>query len=541
MIPTMILLFVVGYLFIALEHKTRIDKSAVALLMAGAIWTVFSLLGNDPHIQHELVDQLGDTCEILVFLIGAMTIVDLIDSYGGFNVITDHITTRNKRKLMWLLAIITFFMSAALDNMTTTIIMVMLLRRLIANKKERWIFASVIVIAANSGGAWSPIGDVTTIMLWMRGNVTAANLIANLFLPCLVSVVIPAAIASRYVADRPAAAVSAKALASGCPECIGPRLRLFILIVGVVSLLFVPVFKSLTGLPPYMDMMVSLGFMWILTEIIYDRKRSIRNMEESIQPRVSKVLKHIDMPTILFFLGILMAVGALQTGGVLTDMADWLDKNVHDHRGRHRHPLVGGRQRAAGGGLHGHVPGGRRRNGCGERRPGFRTEFRGGRAVLAPADLLRRRGRQSADHRLGGRRRGDGTRKDQFRLVPQTHLAAGPVRLSGGHRGDLARTRPDRALTEKFRMRRAPRILPITGLPHNSIIRGWIKYFYPTSDLQPNYQQFVSQELQYQFSKSTLAESMPDVPRKMWIDHFSTPDIRYREVRVHRYPTQNQR
>ena len=150
MIPTMILLFVVGYLFIALEHKTRIDKSAVALLMAGAIWTVFSLLGNDPHIQHELVDQLGDTCEILVFLIGAMTIVDLIDSYGGFNVITDHITTRNKRKLMWLLAIITFFMSAALDNMTTTIIMVMLLRRLIANKKERWIFASVIVIAATN-------------------------------------------------------------------------------------------------------------------------------------------------------------------------------------------------------------------------------------------------------------------------------------------------------------------------------------------------------------------------------------------------------
>lgn len=278
MIPTMILLFVVGYLFIALEHKTRIDKSAVALLMAGAIWTVFSLLGNDPHIQHELVDQLGDTCEILVFLIGAMTIVDLIDSYGGFNVITDHITTRNKRKLMWLLAIITFFMSAALDNMTTTIIMVMLLRRLIANKKERWIFASVIVIAANSGGG----------------------------------------------------AVGAKALASGCPECIGPRLRLFILIVGVVSLLFVPVFKSLTGLPPYMGMMVSLGFMWILTEIIYDRKRSIRNMEESIQPRVSKVLKHIDMPTILFFLGILMAVGALQTGGVLTDMADWLDKNVHE-------------------------------------------------------------------------------------------------------------------------------------------------------------------------------------------------------------------
>ena len=492
MIPTMILLFVVGYLFIALEHKTRIDKSAVALLMAGAIWTVFSLLGNDPHIQHELVDQLGDTCEILVFLIGAMTIVDLIDSYGGFNVITDHITTRNKRKLMWLLAIITFFMSAALDNMTTTIIMVMLLRRLIANKKERWIFASVIVIAANSGGAWSPIGDVTTIMLWMRGNVTAANLIANLFLPCLVSVVIPAAIASRYVADRPAAAVSAKALASGCPECIGPRLRLFILIVGVVSLLFVPVFKSLTGLPPYMGMMVSLGFMWILTEIIYDRKRSIRNMEESIQPRVSKVLKHIDMPTILFFLGILMAVGALQTGGVLTDMADWLDKNVHEV-----FTIAG----AIGilSSVVDNVP--------------LVAACMGMYPVADVATAA-----ASADPAFAQSFVADGL---------FWHL--------------LTRTRPDRALTEKFRMRRAPRILPITGLPHNSIIRGWIKYFYPTSDLQPNYQQFVSQELQYQFSKSTLAESMPDVPRKMWIDHFSTPDIRYREVRVHRYPTQNQR
>ena len=330
----MILLFVVGYLFIALEHKTKIDKSAVALLMAGAIWTVFSLLGNGPKIQLELVDRLGDTCEILVFLIGAMTIVDLIDSYGGFGVITDHITTRSKRKLMWLLAIITFFMSAALDNMTTTIIMIMLLRRLVADQTERWIFAGVIVIAANSGGAWSPIGDVTTIMLWMRGNVTAANLVANLFLPCLVSVVIPTAIAAHCVADRPEAPADAQADAQAAPAeypaGIGPRLRRFILVTGVLSLLFVPVFKSLTGLPPYMGMMVSLGFMWILTEIIYYRKRSLRNLEESIQPRVSKVLKHIDMPTILFFLGILMAVGALQTGGVLTDMADWLDKNVHE-------------------------------------------------------------------------------------------------------------------------------------------------------------------------------------------------------------------
>jgi Na+/H+ antiporter NhaD/arsenite permease-like protein len=176
MILTMILLFVVGYAFIALEHKVKVDKSAIALLMCGAIWTIFSLWGHDENISHDMVDHLGDTCEILVFLIGAMTIVDLIDSHGGFNVITDHIKTRNKHKLMWLLAFITFFMSAALDNMTTTIIMVMLLRRIIADQKERWIYASLIVIAANSGGAWSPIGDVTTIMLWMRGNVTSTAL-----------------------------------------------------------------------------------------------------------------------------------------------------------------------------------------------------------------------------------------------------------------------------------------------------------------------------------------------------------------------------
>lgn len=323
----MILLFVVGYAFIALEHKVKVDKSAIALLMCGAIWTIFSLWGHDANIGHEMVDHLGDTCEILVFLIGAMTIVDLIDSHGGFNVITDHIKTRNKHKLMWLLAIITFFMSAALDNMTTTIIMVMLLRRIIADQKERWIYASLIVIAANSGGAWSPIGDVTTIMLWMRGNVTSAALMGTLFVPCIVSVIIPTAIAVRYVRNEDTAPVDENALEAELPQGVGPRLSKFILVTGVISLLFVPVFKSITHLPPYMGMMVSLGAMWVLTEIIYDRKRGI---EESIKCRVSKVLKHIDMPTILFFLGILMSVAAMQSAGVLTDVANWLDKQVHE-------------------------------------------------------------------------------------------------------------------------------------------------------------------------------------------------------------------
>ena len=296
----MILLFVVGYAFIALEHKVKVDKSAIALLMCGAIWTIFSLLGHDANIGHDMVDHLGDTCEILVFLIGAMTIVDLIDSHGGFNVITDHIKTRNKHKLM---------------------------RRIIADQKERWIYASLIVIAANSGGAWSPIGDVTTIMLWMRGNVTSAALMGTLFVPCIVSVVIPTAIAIRYIRNEDAAPVDESTFEAELPAGVGPRLSKFILITGVLSLLFVPVFKSITHLPPYMGMMVSLGVMWVLTEIIYDRKRGI---EESIKCRVTKVLKHIDMPTILFFLGILMSVAALETAGVLTDVANWLDKQVHE-------------------------------------------------------------------------------------------------------------------------------------------------------------------------------------------------------------------
>lgn len=321
----MVLLFVLGYLLIALEHKVKINKAATALLMCGAMWTVFSLHGNDPTISSELVEHLGDTCEILIFLIGAMTIVDLIDTHGGFSVITQHITTHNKRKLLWLLAFITFFMSAVLDNMTTAIIMVMLLRKLIFDQKERWLFASLIVIAANSGGAWSPIGDVTTIMLWMRDNVTSTALITSLFVPCLVSVVIPVAIASRYIGntETPVEHDTKETL----PEGVGERMSHFILLTGVAGLLFVPVFKSLTGLPPYMGMMVALGVLWVLTEIIYDRKRGI---EESIKNRVSKVLKHIDMPTILFFLGILMSVAALQSAGVLTNLATWLDKNIHE-------------------------------------------------------------------------------------------------------------------------------------------------------------------------------------------------------------------
>ncbi|WP_300904935.1 sodium:proton antiporter NhaD [uncultured Alistipes sp.] len=323
MIVSMLLLFAVGYAFIALEHKTRVNKAAVALVMCAAVWTLYALAGGGTG--SELLGSLGDTCEILVFLIGAMTIVELIDVHGGFNVITDRIRTRDKRRLLWLLATITFFMSAVLDNMTTTIVMVMLLRRLVAEQRERWIFASIVVIAANSGGAWSPIGDVTTIMLWMRGNISSLPLMESLFVPCAVSTVVPVALAARTIGRGEVS--HARTTAATLPPGVGQRMSRAILVAGTAGLLFVPVFKELTGLPPYMGMILVLGALWLLTEILYDRRD---DLEEESQNRVAKVIRRIDMPTILFFLGILMTVGALQSAGLLDRAAAWLDATVHE-------------------------------------------------------------------------------------------------------------------------------------------------------------------------------------------------------------------
>ncbi len=327
MIVTMIVIFALGYACIALEHKIKIDKAATALFMFGAIWSVYGLCSGGAETEAQLLEHLGSTCETLIFLIGAMTIVDLIDTHGGFSIITDRITSRNKITLIWLLAFITFFMSAVLDNMTTTIIMIMMLRKIIPDALERWIFAGVIIIAANSGGAWSPIGDVTTIMLWMRGNVTAGNLILYLILPCVASLIIPVFIASRKLRNGSPTLPPAENK-TVLPDGIGKRFSRAVLYTGVAGLLFVPIFKSITGLPPYVGMMFSLGVLWILTEWAYDHKK--RSMEEDAKNRVSKVLKNIDMPTILFFLGILMSVAGLQSAGILSSAANFLDKNIHE-------------------------------------------------------------------------------------------------------------------------------------------------------------------------------------------------------------------
>ena len=362
MITAIIVIFLLGYLFIALEHVIKVDKAATALLTGILVWMLYAFAAPSivPHLYHEhfaaflaenpslssesitkqvsmfleenqIITALGEISEILFFLIGAMTIVELIDLHGGFNIITNRITTRNKRKLLWILGGITFFMSATLDNLTTAIVMTALLGKLIANFKERWLFAGIIIIAANAGGAWSPIGDVTTIMLWVRGNVTTAQLVPTLILPCIVAFALPTMIAARWlkgdVTPAPVARVSAHGNHVDYYFSVTNKERLSILILGIVCLLFVPIFKTLTHLPPFMGILLALGAMWFYTEILYGKKIGV---PESRQGRIPVVLKRIDTPTVLFFLGILLAVSALQMSGILADLSQWLDTRVHN-------------------------------------------------------------------------------------------------------------------------------------------------------------------------------------------------------------------
>ncbi len=323
----MIVLFVIGYIGIASEHVLHINKATFALIMCGVLWAVYAMCGHDPNLSEDMILALGDTCEIVVFLIGAMTIVELIDRYGGFNIIVHHIKAKNKRGLMWVLAVVAFFLSAILDNMTTTIIMVMMLRRMLSDQKERWMFASVIVLSANAGGAWSPIGDITTIMLWMKNYVSSLDLIENLLIPSLVSVVVPTWIATRFVKSEPVEALNESDRRVGyvlSEHHYG--LSVAILICGVAGLLFVPVFKAVTHLPPYMGILISLGVLWLVTELIVRHYE----LDGKMEGRISQVVKNIDMSTILFFLGILMAVAALSQSGILGELAAWLNETFHE-------------------------------------------------------------------------------------------------------------------------------------------------------------------------------------------------------------------
>ncbi|MDR0368890.1 MAG: sodium:proton antiporter NhaD [Bacteroidales bacterium] len=339
-----VLVFAAGYVCIALEHPLKINKTASALLLGVALWTLMiiggestifnaeikELFAGSPHeggfmdwiIAHELITHLGEIAEILFFLLGAMTIVELVDTYGGFKIITDKIKTTNRIKFLWILVLLTFFMSAVLDNMTTTIVMVALLRKLMANRRERWFYASMVVLAANAGGAWSPIGDVTTIMLWVGGKVSAGNIIHKTFLSSLMSILVPLVILSLRIKGDFTRSTRLDTHLDSIENQTSYRERMLILVAGVCVLLFVPVFKSVTHLPPYLGMMGGLGALWVLTELLKKRHPQRDNSKYAI----SSIITRIDTPSILFFLGILLAVAALQVCGHLTLLSASLDE-----------------------------------------------------------------------------------------------------------------------------------------------------------------------------------------------------------------------
>jgi len=324
-ITLMTIIFILGYLAIALEHPIKIDKAASALIIGGLGWGLFAFSGVDHHHMNEhLSHHLVDIGEILFFLLGAMTIVELIDAHQGFTIITNKITTNNKVSLMWILSFITFFFSATLDNLTTAIVMSALLAKLIKDKKDLWMFAGIIIFTANAGGAWSPIGDVTTIMLWIGGQVTASNIITSIFIPSVVCAVIPLI----YLSFRLKGKVVRPEMITLKEHQINPTTKFernLIFYLGLCGLLFVPIFKTITHLPPYIGMLLSLGLLWLTTEIIHKTK----NHEEKSALSVIGVLKKIDVPTIFFFLGILLAVAALQSAGQLDIVANYLNKTFN--------------------------------------------------------------------------------------------------------------------------------------------------------------------------------------------------------------------
>ena len=365
----MIVLFVLGYLAIALEHPLKIEKAASALILGSLLWALYALfsehilamgfspsweelkmmsreiihsiapamsadqfvtspfretvdLAGNTHafVKEELGHHLVETAEILFFLFGAMTIVEVVDQHQGFTVITNRIRTTSKVKLLWILGVLTFFMSAVLDNLTTTIVMIALLRKLISDKPTRWIFASMIVISANAGGAWSPIGDVTTIMLWIGGQITTVNIMVKVIIPSIISMAVPLTILSFTMKGN----VKKPESPAYAAELTTPGERTFILILGVAMLLFVPVFKTITHLPPYVGMLFGLGILWLVSEIMH------RHKAEEIKKKLTiyHIVKKVDTPTIFFFLGILSAVAALQSAGQLSLLSGWLDEKL---------------------------------------------------------------------------------------------------------------------------------------------------------------------------------------------------------------------
>ncbi len=312
--------FILGYLAITLEHKIRVDKAASALVSGVLCWVIYITNQPDKHaVTHQLMEHLGDIAGILFFLLSAMTIVELIDAHDGFQIITERISTQNAVKLLWIIGILTFFLSAVLDNLTTTIVIVSLLRKIIADREQRLFFAGITVIAANAGGAWSPLGDVTTTMLWIGGQITPINIITKLFFPSLICLLVPLIFVSRQLKGNILPPVQAAQTLTSTPFN-----RKLVFFLGLGVLLFVPVFKTLTHLPPFMAILLGLGVIWIITEMVHSEK----DKEDKDFLTVVYALRKIDTPSILFFLGILISISALESTGLLKSAAVWLTQNI---------------------------------------------------------------------------------------------------------------------------------------------------------------------------------------------------------------------
>jgi len=325
---TVIILFVIGYLLIALEHPVRINKAATAILTGVLCWTIYGVMDHHSveHVKDQLSHHLSQVGGILFFLMGAMTIVELVDAYHGFRIITDRITTRNPKTLLWVICWVTFFLSALLDNLTTAIVMVSLVRKLVPNKNMRLFFCGMIVIAANAGGAWSPIGDVTTTMLWIGGQISAVNIIKTLLLPSIICMLIPLLYLQFTLKGELGHQENIVHSINGHSTKVrGSRLMFFL---GIGGLMSVPVFKTLTNMPPYLGMLLALGVLWVVSELINP------DMDEAEKKHYTAAgaLTRIDVPTVLFFLGILLAVGALESMEILSHFSAYLEKSLGDNR-----------------------------------------------------------------------------------------------------------------------------------------------------------------------------------------------------------------
>ena len=322
MITVLIIVFALGYLAITLEHTIKINKSATALITAVLCWTlIISNAASKELIIEQLSHHLSSISEIVFFLLGAMTIVEIIDAHDGFQNITESIKTTNKTKLIWLISVITFFLSAVLDNLTTTIVMISILNKLIEDKKTKWLLLGLVIISSNAGGAWSPIGDVTTTMLWIGGQISPLNIIQQTFLASLVSMIVPTLIINFIIKGN----IELKPnVENNLNFNTNSFERNLIFYVGIGCLLFVPIFKTITHLPPYMGILLSLGIIWTITELIHKRKQ---DNEKGILS-VSHALRKIDTPSILFFFGILMSISSLEVIGILPQMASTLNSSV---------------------------------------------------------------------------------------------------------------------------------------------------------------------------------------------------------------------